>query len=362
MKINSNISALLSSNVLTTNEGLLADSSERLSSGYKINHAKDNPAGLAISYKMNAQIRGLKRASANAANGVSVIESAEGALTEIQSMIQRINELAVKAANGTNVTADKKAIQSEVKQLCEEIERVAKDTEFNTQNLLGGEQDLKGYTNNDAVKVSGYSKTVPVDIYGLNVGVNADGTVTASFTNPSDFSATARIEIENNEITIKDRNEFEIRLAVDNSTAMAETAVNLDITGIGGMRLQIGSNEGQILTVVIPKISLENMGLNDLDCSTIEGARNALDRISGGLEFISQIRSELGASENRLEHTISSLDITGENMTGAYSRIMDTDMADEMVEYTKLQVLTQAGTSMLAQANERPQSALQLLQ
>ena len=362
MKINHNIQALISRNTLTTNEGLLANSTERLSSGYKINHARENPAGLAISYKMNAQIRGLKRATQNAANGISVIEAAEGALTEIQSMVQRMNELSVQAATGTIVSTDRNAIQKEINQLCEEIERIAKDTEFNTQNLLDGEQELKGYTDDPAVKVLKYSKEIKADDYNISYEVtnNEVTNVTLDSANFTKYSATA--EFDGNKITIKGDDGIEIQLDVDTTTDTALKSVTLDITGIGGMEFQVGANEGQTINVIIPEISLKNMGIEHIDCSTQESAREAIDMVDVALEFISQTRSSLGAYQNRLDHTISSLDITGENMTAAYSRLMDVDMADEMVEYTKLQVLTQAGTSMLAQANERPQSALQLLQ
>ena len=147
MKINSNIQALIAGNVLRSNESRQSDSTERLSSGYKINSAKDNPAGMAISNRMRVQIKSLNKAHQNASNAVNVIETAEGALSEIQDMIQRINELSVKAANGTNTTEDRQAIQEEINQLTKEITRIADDTEYNTQNLLGGEQQLKGYSN-----------------------------------------------------------------------------------------------------------------------------------------------------------------------------------------------------------------------
>ena len=363
MKINHNIQALISRNTLTTNENQLANSTERLSSGYKINHARENPAGLAISYKMNAQIRGLKRASQNAANGISVIEAAEGALTEIQAMVQRMNELAVQAATGTIVSTDRNAIQKEIDQLCEEIERIAKDTEFNTQSLLDGEQELKGYTDVPEVKVQKYSKEIKADDYKLAFTVT-NNEITAVDLTSGDFDKyNATAEFDGNKITIKGDDGIEIQLDVDTANIAAVTTnVKLDITGIGGMEFQVGANEGQTINVIIPEISLKNMGIENIDCSTQESALEAIDMVDVALEFISQTRSSLGAYQNRLDHTISSLDITGENMTAAYSRLMDVDMADEMVEYTKLQVLTQAGTSMLAQANERPQSALQLLQ
>lgn len=363
MKINQNIQAMVTSNILTTNESRLATSSEKLSSGYKINHAKENPAGLAISNKMKAQIRGLERASQNASNGISVIETAEGALAEIQSMVQRINELSVQAANGTNVSLDKKAVQKEVDQLCNEIERIAADTEYNSQNLLGGAQELKGYTDNDAVKVRFYSDDVKAKLdYKLKFSVAADGSISAStVTDIGGFSDTAKVTYENGTATITDMNNFEVQVDVDEAGITADV-VKLDITGIGGMTFQVGANEGQEITVTIPEISLKNMGLEGIDCSTEEGARDAMDRAAVALDFISEVRSKLGAYQNRFEHTISSLNITDENMTAANSRMMDVDMATEMVEYTKMQVLAQAGTSMLAQANERPQSALQLLQ
>lgn len=364
MKINQNIQAMVTSNILTTNESRLATSSEKLSSGYKINHAKENPAGLAISNKMKAQIRGLERASQNASNGISVIETAEGALAEIQSMVQRINELSVQAANGTNVSLDKKAVQKEVDQLCNEIERIAADTEYNSQNLLGGAQELKGYTDNDAVKVRFYSDDVKAKLdYQLKFSVAADGSISAStVTGIGGFSDTAKVTYENGTATITDMNNFEVQVDVDEAGITADVDVKLDITGIGGMTFQVGANEGQEITVTIPEISLKNMGLEGIDCSTEEGARDAMDRAAVALDFISEVRSKLGAYQNRFEHTISSLNITDENMTAANSRMMDVDMATEMVEYTKMQVLAQAGTSMLAQANERPQSALQLLQ
>ncbi len=361
MKINHNIQALISRNTLTTNEDQLAKSTEKLSSGYKINHARENPAGLAISYKMNAQIRGLKRASQNAANGISVIESAEGALTEIQAMVQRMKELSVQAATGTVVSSDRNAVQKEINQLCDEIERIAKDTDFNTQHLLDGEQDLKGYTNAAQIKIQSYSKEIEAGMYEMSYTLigNAISSVTLD---PASFGVDYSAEFDGNKITIKGNNGIEIQLEVDTTMTPPVDPVILDITGIGGMEFQVGANEGQTINVIIPEISLKNMGIDQINCTTQEDARESIDMVDVALEFISQTRSSLGAYQNRLEHTISSLDITGENMTAAYSRLIDVNMADEMVEYTKLQVLAQAGTTMLAQANERPQSALQLLQ
>ena len=249
------------------------------------------------------------------------------------------------------------------RQLCEEIERIAADTEYNSQNLLGGEQELKGYTNQDSVKVRYYSDDVKAKDYSIGFSKDAAGKITVAL--GAEFNATAKVEYENGTATITDLNDFKMKIDIDEAAIPTDgTALtaNLDITGIGGMTFQVGANEGQEITVTIPKISLKNMGLEGIDCSTEESAKEAIDMAATAIDFISEVRSKLGAYQNRFEHTISSLDITGENMTSAYSCMMDVDMATEMVEYTKMQVLTQAGTSMLAQANERPQSALQLLQ
>ncbi len=363
MKINSNIQAMITNNILRKNEDLLSKSSEKMSSGYRINSAKDNPAGMAITNKMNAQIKSLNKANQNASNAVNVIETAEGALAEIQKMIQRMNELAVKSASGTNVTADREAIQNEVDQLCAEIERVASDTEYNTQSLLGGQQELKGYSDNADVSVRFYNSSFKTGSYSIEYGINVDGEVEVV---SSTFPLTATIVTENGSTTVKMADGGELIVDYDEeavqTAAPGSVSANLDIGGIGGMKIQVGTAEGQEIRVVIPKISLKNMGIENINMQTEEGALTAIDQITEALSYISGVRSQLGAYQNRFESTISNLDVSSENLTNSYSTIKDVDMADEMVEYTKLQVLTQAGTTMLAQANERPQQALQLLQ
>ena len=178
------------------------------------------------------------------------------------------------------------------------------------------------------------------------------------------FPEGAKAEIKDNLITITGSNEFEMIIDVGNvdPANLDLSNMEIDATGIGAMRLQIGANEGQVLAMEIANVSLQNMGIENIDVSTCEGAEDAITRLEGAIDFVSGIRSELGAYQNRMESTINSLDITSENMTAAYSRIMDVDMAEEMTEYTTTQVITQAGTSMLAQANERPSQVLQLLQ
>lgn len=371
MRINYNASAMISNNQLANNDNALSRSLERLSSGLKINHGKDNPSGLAMAKRMNAQIRGLDVAGQNASDGVSVIETADGALSEVTSMLQRMNELAVKASTGSITDEDRELIQKEIDQLKQEIDRISDVTEFNGQKLLNGEYALKGYTTKADVKVSYYTTGVDTKEYtitSLPLSWNEEreefelaGDVEFGEGFPEDLD----VSIRDNLVTIKGRDNFEMVLDVSNAdpaTYDGSQEFTIDATGIGPMRLQIGANEGQMLELNIPAVSLQNMGIERLDLSTNELAEEGIDRIKGALSFVSSVRGTLGAYQNRLESTVNSLDITSENMTAAYSRIMDVDMAEEMTEYTTKQVLTQAGTSMLAQANERPAQVLQLLQ
>lgn len=410
MRINYNVSAMLANNKLANNDNLLSKSLERLSSGLKVNSAKDNPAGLAMAKRMNAQLEGLSVANQSAADGVSIIETADGAMSEISEMLQRMNELAIKAANGPNSDNDRAVIQDEVKQLTEEITRVAEATEFNGQKLLNGEFSLKGYVQGNLdVKVSSYSTEVTAKIYTIDELViaknpiptdDSDRYLVKTFTPKSgDFPEGVTATMKDNLLSIQGVNGFKMTLdlsrAIENDKDFPDTADELaikttvdgvekalviDATGIGPMVIQVGANEGQTLEMDIPKISLTAMGLDNyfvkdgdgtendgkgvwtLDVSTEKTATEAIDRIDGAIQFISSIRGRLGAYQNRLETTINSLDVTSENMTAAYSRIMDVDMAEEMTNYTTYQVMTQAATSMLAQANERPSQVLQLLQ
>ena len=382
MRINYNVSAMLSNNALANNDNLLAQSLERLSSGLKINHAKDNPAGLAMAKRMNAQIEGLSKANDNANDGISVIETADGAMTEISEMLQRMNELAIKAANGPMSDSDRETVQDEVSQLKEEVTRISETLEFNGQKLLNGEFELKGYVYGDLdVKVSEYSKEVPAKKYTINEisiekeminGEETGNYIVTKLDIGNEFPAGATAQVsKDNLLTIKGANGFEMRLALakidlekslENQTDVTIQNLTVDITGIGAMRLQVGANEGQVLAVEIPAISLRNMGIENLDVSTKEGALKGIGDIDKAVKYVSDVRGRLGAYQNRLESTVNSLDVTSENMTAAYSRIMDIDMAEEMTNYSTYQVLTQAGTSMLAQANQRPSQVLQLLQ
>lgn len=375
MRINYNVSAMLSNNALANNDSLLAKSLQRLSSGLKINDAKDGPASLAMANRMNAQIEGLSVASNNASDGVSVVEIADGALSEISDMLQRMNELAVKASTGTMTEEDRAVVQEEVAQLKEEITRIAETTEFNGQPILNGEFALKGYTDTLGVAVNSYSEEVTVKDYTIAAVTVTKTTVDgkdvyevddAGAVPGADFPDGTTVEMRDSLLTFRASGGFELTLDVAeaefNGGTLDLSGTSIDITGIGPMRLQIGANEGQILSINIPATNLRNLGIEHLDVSTAEGAREGIKRIDGAIQYVSSLRGKLGAYQNRMETTINSLDITNENMTGAYSRLMDVDMAEEMTNYTTQQVLTQAGTSMLAQANERPSQVLQLLQ
>lgn len=376
MKINYNVSAVVANAALTVNEKKFNVSTERLSTGYKVNHAKENPSGIAIAKRMNAQLKGLSQSKDNASTAVSVVSTAEGALTEIQSMIQRMNELSVQAATGTKTDSDRESLQAEIKELKEEIERMKNDTEFNGKKLLNGDCDLKGYADAKGIKVSYYSDETPVANYKFSlvnpIPLDQDGNVDlkdGSVTLLQDgsenaFPKDAKITYDGNKVTVTAANEFEITFKVDKNvtTTSQDGSISLDITGIGAMRVQIGANEGQVLAIRIPEVSLDTLGLSDIDISTQEGAQRAIELSKQANAYISSVRSRIGAYENRLEHTQSSLGVTEENVTSAFSRIMDTDMAEEMTEYANQQVLNQAGISVLTQANQRPAEVLQLLQ
>ncbi|MBR3102804.1 MAG: flagellin [Lachnospiraceae bacterium] len=379
MRINYNASAVISNKALNNSDSALSRSLQRLSSGLKINEAQDNPAGLAIAHRMDAQVQGLRVGKSNSNDGISVIETADGALAEISSLMQRMSELTVQAATGTYTDDDREAIDREIQQLKEEVTRVSKDTEFNGQRILDGTFDLKGYMDNNASKVEYYTGEVAVGKYNLNIrsiisaaGIT-EGTATgvkpvnmqyqkADGTTVAVDDLTASVDMDNNLITIRKDygGEYEIRISFDDTNPPGAT--EMEITGIGAMKLQIGANEGQELAVQIPTISLKNMGLQNTNVLTQEAAEKAIESTKQGLNYINKIRSKLGAYQNRLEHNTESLDVSDENLTAAYSRIMDVDMAEEMTAYTTNNVLVQAGVSMLSQANERPQAVLQLLQ
>ncbi|MCM1049835.1 MAG: flagellin [Clostridiales bacterium] len=377
MRINYNATAMRANNSLNVADNRVSASLQRLSSGLKLNQAKDNPSGYAIARRMDAQIEGVSVATKNASTGISIIETADGALVEVHEMLQRMNELAIKSATGTLTTSDRAIVQEEMKQLKEEVTRISKDTEFNGQTLLDGSFELKGYTDNLNVKVGYYSDEVIAKVYTIDAldiyyediatgKIDLDRTKNSFKAEDGKGFPTGAVlsAVGENCVTITANNGFELTLDVtpNGVSPYSVGPLEVDITGIGAMDTQIGANEGQTLAIRIPTISLQRLGLTNADLSTQESSSDAIEAIKGAIAYVSSARSRLGAYQNRLEHTVSSLDITSENMTASYSRIMDADVSEEMTDYTTQQVVEQAAVSMLAQANERPSQILQLLQ
>ena len=476
MKVNQNIAAVISNTQLLRTEDKLTAAIERLSSGLRINNAKDDPAGLAISNKMKQQIDGIEQASRNTQDGTSALNTADGALNEVVSIIQRMHELAVQAANDTNTVEDREASQQEIVALRKEIDRISKDTEFNTKTLLDGTLDARVYAKDvDRVYVSDY---VPTGTYKVNVtsmadeatftttndlvtgiknnldqdksvvlNVNgfkheivyragltdedikesiryaaekgevdteiaADGKVTFTSqklgseaelnisyavkekdkddietsitTTPiglkdavvtlrkkpaatdSNFESSATATTIGNRVTITDKGGFSMDFSIDSDLVDPTdntkiSSITFEVTDIGTMNIQSGANEAQQISVRIPEISSESLYLDKIDLTTINGATLAMDTLDAALARVSEVRSRIGAYSNRMEHANASLGQTDEDLTAAFSRIKDIDMATEMVEYANQQVLQQAATSVLSQANDIPQQVLQLL-
>ena len=374
MKVNSNVQAMFAQSILSANEEKMAKSTQKMSSGYKLNRAMDNPAGMAITNRMRAQLSSLERATKNSKNAINAIQTAEGALSEIESMLQRMNELSIQGSNGTMSSSDRLAIQEEVDQLLSEINRISKNTTYNSQNLLDGTQDLKAFSRpSKNISVRNYNELMDVGKYEISVG--AGGLVTSLTKDGAtiDIAAQEVVEFVDKDgkttgYSTKIHTANGAELTFETKGDSGATNVELDITGYGGMKIQVGAEEGQEIQVVIPEVSLRTLNFVDLDGNrtldlrTEEGATKAISQIASAIDYVSAARSKLGAYQNRIENTVTNLDVTTENLTESYSTIKDIDMAEGMVEYTTLQVLIQAGTSMVAQANEQPQQALQLLQ
>ena len=352
MKINYNAPAMRANNALNVSDKKVSKSLERLSSGLKVTEAKDNPSGYAIGRRMNAQITGVSVATQSANNGISIIETADGALTEVHDMLQRMNELAIKGATGTLTTTDRQMINEEVKQLKQEVTRIATDTEFNGQPILDGSFDLKGYTNTQLATVDYYSDEVLAKEYTiekLNVIYNNDGTINLDETKkPANLvlgdgfpEGVELTEVAQDKIVLTGHQDFKITLSITPSpqkdangnitgydpvnctsvtlpdSTIVDQPMVLNITGIGAMDTQIGANEGQQLEIRIPTISLSRLGIERTEMTTQESCGNAINEIKGAILYVSDARSRLGAYQNRLEHTVSNLDITNENMTAS---------------------------------------------
>ena len=460
MVVQHNLQAMNANRMLNITTGSQSKSAEKLSSGYRINRAADDAAGLSISEKMRKQIRGLDQASTNAEDGVSAVQTAEGALTEVHSMLQRMNELAVQASNGPNSKTDRDAIQSEIDQLTTEIDRVAETTKFNESYLLKGDADgntknvymkghdagLKGTLTDGATTATfkvaagaldvGKSVTIGGKEYTIGatvadgktlLGNTYDGSKTAKIdgteytliadTETEDAThkkkatiegmvkAGATVEVDGKSLTIMDANAdgvdksdssvitaakaislMNTELLSANNIGAADTAATMGTaptyTSADGatfainkgfatvadklnFNLHVGSDADMTnkINVNIETMNSSYLGIKGLNVADDTGvaATYAVDAIADALQKVSDQRSSLGAVQNRLEHTIANLDNVVENTTSAESRIRDVDMAEEMVEYSKNNILAQAGQSMLAQANQATQGVLSLL-
>ena len=458
MVVQHNISAMNANRMLGVTQSSLSKSTEKLSSGYKVNRAADDAAGLSISEKMRKQIRGLDQATANAEDGISAVQTAEGALTEVHDMLQRMNELAVKASNGTMSSDDRQTVQDEVDQLLTEIDRVAETTKFNETYLLKGDTSTKEVTLaakdagldgklvgnatgatfsvaelkvGDTVSIGGKSYTIGAEKDDVKTSVNdASMSVGSQVTlNGTQYTIAKETDDSKNQITqadivtrIEDGNVTSVKysgktynvitdgdtdgvddndssvitadhayelmteeLTLANNVGANKTASAVTTTGTanGGyveftitsgkaetqedlnFSLHVGSDADMTNKINVSIASMDTTGLGiaglNVKDSTGTAATYAIDSISDAISKVSAQRSSLGAVQNRLEHTINNLDNVVENTTSAESQIRDTDMADEMVKYSKNNILLQAGQSMLAQANQSNQGVLSLL-
>ncbi len=475
MRINHNSLALNASDHFEKINKNIAKSMERLSSGYKITSPADDAAGLAISTKMSAQIRGLDRAAMNSNDGISVIQSAEGGLEEIHSILGRMRELAVQAANDVLNEEDRDAIQEEINNLSDEIDQIVDTTAFNDQKLLNGNLSRRTMSSAMEVQTTFISEAVNPGLYDIEVTASATqamysvgltystdtvtaeqaGTFTvngflveinegmtmtevyghlqehltkigidviatndggetqeefesgapvifrtkeygsdqkieigvsndelaamlgitdkdvetgtdcqATLTSTDEgFSSTASLTTLGNEIFVVDRNGFEMNLEVEPGAATnGAVTTQIEVFTAGVFVVQTGANSGEQLSIDIPSVSSKRLGVDNLIMYTNEYASEAIDAIDEAVKLVSNIRSKLGAYENRLNDVYDNLEIQEESITAAYSRIMDTNMAEEMTNYTQQDVLSQAAISMMQRSNERPESILQLLQ
>ena len=384
MVVQHNLTAMNSNRMLGITSGLQAKSSEKLSSGYKINRAADDAAGLSISEKMRKQINGLDRASTNAEDGVSAVQTAEGALTEVHSMLQRMNELAVQAANGTNSEDDRQAIQDEIDQLITEIDRVAETTKFNETYLLQGgsgaavdmtlEAHDAGIKGTLATAADGKTATLTLDA-ALAAGqkITVGGTEYEIVADDKEVLAENKIKVATAQTKINEALTAANNIGADTAATVANTSTSVFTITLGAAKvaptlsfnLHVGADADMTnkINVDIDAMSAAGLGVKGLDIKDTTGikATYAIDAIADAVAKVSAQRSSLGAVQNRLEHTIANLDNVVENTTAAESRIRDTDMAEEMVEYSKNNILAQAGQSMLAQANTSTQGVLALL-
>jgi flagellin len=407
MIINHNLNAMNAHRQLGMNTVNAGKSMEKLSSGLRINRAGDDAAGLSISEKMRAQIRGLDQAARNAQDGISLIQTAEGALQETHSILQRMRELAVQAANDTNVVQDRDSIQNEMNQLRDEIDRIANNTEFNKQKILvagtgtSTSGSTSGTTPSVTVKVAGVDLTIQIgqgmgDIEiifteGTDEDVAwSDNKLTVTLKeNKTDYAVSAiedlikgatkgaPNEFDPNNVSVLGTGTIDLS-SVDLTAPPVSTTINTgdasstsddkDASSTSGDKFnatfQVGANKEQTFSIEINDMTAKSLGLTSgsgIDVTDNEKANAAIETIDNAIKLVSEQRSNLGAYQNRLEHTINNLGTSSENLTAAESRIRDVDMAKEIMAFSKNNILAQAAQAMLAQANQQPQGVLQLL-
>lgn len=374
MIINHNLAANNAIRNANINQTAASKSMQKLSSGLRINGAADDAAGLAISEKMKSQIRGLDQASSNAQDGISLLQTAEGALNETQSMAQRMRELVVQAGNDTNNADDRDAIQKEISQLNTEIDRVANKTTFNTKNLLDGSLGAKvkaAAGSEAALTAAGVTASLSGLTNGQTITFSNGGagatTITATVGGVSQTVAAGGTKITAGSKLTFDK----IGFTLDFSSAYVAATINTDTLQTAGTQasFQIGANINTTLAINISDMRSAALGLGSGGTTASLNAVNVktnttdndLKAIDKAIKDISTQRAQLGAWQNRLEHTINNLGTSSENLTSAQSRIADVDMAKEMSTFSKNNILSQAAQAMLAQANQQPQQVLQLL-
>ena len=410
MRIANNVMAMNTHRFYSSNNATVSKSAEKLSSGYRVNRAGDDAAGLAISEKMRAQVRGMNMASKNSQDAVSLVQTAEGALQEVHSMLQRMNEMAVQSASGTNQELDRQALNLEFANLRNEIDQVATTTNFNERTLLGGDSAVNRTTT--ASGIAGATYTSGSDVTGATLALNAGNLgAVLSGTAQGEPSAAAsgnrpitfRQNADNSVSLLVSGVEFGrsgVAVATDTTGGVAMTALSftstdgtntalgtltmartsgvaitsathaaqaatvtssVNISASGGLTLQVGATAGETLTVSIKAMNSTGLKINTAAIDSQANAAAAIGSTRTAIQIVSNQRASLGALQNRLEHKIGNLDNTSENLSAAESRIRDVDMAKEMTAFTKNNILSQAATAMLAQANSAPQNVLSLL-
>lgn len=396
MRINTNLNAMTALNSATKNTALAGSSMEKLSSGLKINKAADNATGLAISEKMRSQIRGLDQASQNTQDGISVVQTAEGAIEEVGNIVQRMRELAVQGANETNTGSDRAKISEELTQLHEEIDRIAESTQFNGKDLLNGKNEVRtetvytpktetatkdvtvqeGFDFDDLLKDADITVTTSVDAGKGKIAFKA-GTGVGYGISTDNISDDGKLKADS-KVTITDTNGKTLTFTVKNEQTAGPGDLKLGTIAtsqesIKGkeISLQVGANtsDSQTLKVKIENVSTKSLGL-DGDTITkmakegakgTEAANKMIDSLDKALERVNTSRANLGAMQNRLETTASNLTTSNENLTAAESRIRDVDVAEEMMNLSKLNLINQAAQAMMSQAKSQPEGVMQLL-